>query len=290
MVLYELLAGVHAFAAETRDDLFLLINHAEPPALLAYRSDVPQGLEEVIRRCIQKVPEDRFQNIAELAIALLPFGPKRARICAERASHALWSAGLTQTRLRVGSTAPPPPDGRSSIVSGEPSIPPASRSGGSLGALLDRPEDHAHGMALHVETGPPQRRALVAGVAIAVVIAAAIAVAVVLRQPAPHAATTPPTPPATSTMRATDSVKATSAVPVTVRPPAPEIEAAPAPATTKAAEQPATDTDSPQTPPLRPIVPVAGRPQAVTQPGPDAPKPAAKPKPNATADEPDLGY
>jgi eukaryotic-like serine/threonine-protein kinase len=50
---------------------------------------VPPSLQAVIDRCLEKDPERRYQNVAELAIALLPFAPSRARLYAQRASSIL---------------------------------------------------------------------------------------------------------------------------------------------------------------------------------------------------------
>jgi hypothetical protein len=61
-----------------------------------------------VERCLQKDPAKRFQHVGLLASALLPFAPKRARICAERAISVLRDAGIAEASLRVHSTMPPP--------------------------------------------------------------------------------------------------------------------------------------------------------------------------------------
>jgi hypothetical protein len=52
---------------------------------------VPLELDRVILRCLEKDPERRYENIQELACALLPFCPSR-RSSVERVSH-LFAAG-----------------------------------------------------------------------------------------------------------------------------------------------------------------------------------------------------
>ena len=43
-----------------------------------------EGLEKVLRRCLEKSPEDRYANVAELALALARFGGDGAQRAAER--------------------------------------------------------------------------------------------------------------------------------------------------------------------------------------------------------------
>ena len=45
----------------------------------AFRPDAPPELEAVIHRCLEKKLDRRFQNVDELACALLPFAPMRPR-------------------------------------------------------------------------------------------------------------------------------------------------------------------------------------------------------------------
>ena len=70
-----------------------------PPPLNAYRSDIPEGLEAIINQCLQKERSGRYANIADLAMALAPFGPRRSRDAAERISRVLHEAGLSGTAM-----------------------------------------------------------------------------------------------------------------------------------------------------------------------------------------------
>jgi len=73
--LYELLAGVAPFDAPTVPLLCVKVLTEPPPPLRERRPDVPQGLWEVIARCLAKEREERHANVAELAAALEPFAP-----------------------------------------------------------------------------------------------------------------------------------------------------------------------------------------------------------------------
>jgi serine/threonine protein kinase len=76
-VLYELLTGRPAFERGNiiETSAAILERDAEPARSIA--PELPAGLDAVICRCLEKLPEQRYQDIAELAHALLPFAPAR---------------------------------------------------------------------------------------------------------------------------------------------------------------------------------------------------------------------
>jgi len=84
VILYELLAGVPPYDAETVPMLCVKVMQEPPPPLRAARPDVPPALEAVILRCHEKDPEQRFRHIGELAEALAPFVSGRAHLSAQR--------------------------------------------------------------------------------------------------------------------------------------------------------------------------------------------------------------
>jgi serine/threonine-protein kinase len=122
-VLFELLTGVTAFDEPSLLELSAAILEREPVPLQTLRPDASEELEHVVLRCLQKNPEDRYQNVAELAVALYPFAPRRARISAERCYHMLKNAGIVSTELDLASAYPPALSG-SRIATG--ALPPAS--------------------------------------------------------------------------------------------------------------------------------------------------------------------
>ncbi len=108
IVLYELLTALPAFQAEGVSEVFAAILEQEPLPLRELRPDVPPGLVEVLERCLRKDPDERFQNAAELAAALLPFAPARALAVAERSSSTLGTAAPHPVaRASVGSRSEP---------------------------------------------------------------------------------------------------------------------------------------------------------------------------------------
>lgn len=89
ITLYNLLTGSHPFPARVLTELCAQILQGDPAPLRATRPDVPAKLEAVILRCLQKKPDHRYANVAELAADIAEFAPPHARISAERAARVL---------------------------------------------------------------------------------------------------------------------------------------------------------------------------------------------------------
>jgi tRNA A-37 threonylcarbamoyl transferase component Bud32 len=85
VTLYRLLTGELPFGGETLTELLLEIVEANPLRPRSYRSELPEGLEAAVMRCLRKDRTERFAKVAELAQALQPFagseGPAVERIC-----------------------------------------------------------------------------------------------------------------------------------------------------------------------------------------------------------------
>lgn len=73
VVLFELLAGRVPFSADRPEGLIVAIATDSPPPLRSLRPDVPEGLETIVLRCLQKDPQQRIQSAAELGSLLRPF-------------------------------------------------------------------------------------------------------------------------------------------------------------------------------------------------------------------------
>jgi serine/threonine-protein kinase len=84
IVLHELLAGESPFEARTISELYMKIGSDPPMPVRKMRPDVPQGLEEVILRCLEKKPEQRYRDVGELCAALRPFAPEGSEISVRR--------------------------------------------------------------------------------------------------------------------------------------------------------------------------------------------------------------
>jgi serine/threonine-protein kinase len=97
VILYELLTARVPFGGEGLAELYTSIASGTPRRIA--RRDVPQGLEAVVLRCLEKSREKRFQDVAQVAKALAPFGSKSANDAAERTLKITQSA-----TARLGST------------------------------------------------------------------------------------------------------------------------------------------------------------------------------------------
>jgi Tol biopolymer transport system component len=73
-VLYEMLARRRAFGGETAVEVETAILRAEPPELAAIDPQIPPPLDRIVRRCLEKRPEDRFQAAPDVAFALEALG------------------------------------------------------------------------------------------------------------------------------------------------------------------------------------------------------------------------
>lgn len=108
-ILFELTSGKPPFYAESLPELLAQVLTDAAPSLRSVRSDVPAGLSAVVARCLEKDPAARFATVAELAVALATFGPKRSRVSVERISKVMAAAGLSTTGPGDAPETRPPP-------------------------------------------------------------------------------------------------------------------------------------------------------------------------------------
>jgi Tol biopolymer transport system component len=69
-VLFEMLTGRRAFRGTTPADTLSAILREDPTGGLTTGAELPAGLLRVVRRCLEKAPEDRFQSARDLTFAL----------------------------------------------------------------------------------------------------------------------------------------------------------------------------------------------------------------------------
>ncbi len=82
-ILYEMLAGRRAFRGETEVDTITAVLLEDPPEINLEQASVPVAFRQIVRHCLEKEPESRFQSARDLAFALdtlaNPSGPVRLR-------------------------------------------------------------------------------------------------------------------------------------------------------------------------------------------------------------------
>jgi hypothetical protein len=69
-VLYEMVSGRRAFQRDTAADTMTAILTQDPPELAGSRPDLPPALDRIIRHCLEKNPNERFQSARDVAFAL----------------------------------------------------------------------------------------------------------------------------------------------------------------------------------------------------------------------------
>ena len=110
VVMFELLTGRLPFGGPGPAQVCASVLTDEVPALSSYRSDVPPVLEFIVRRCLEKNRERRFQSVTEVSAALQAFessGPAasptdlaRPLLLEPRDEDEQSQAGLTPPRPR----------------------------------------------------------------------------------------------------------------------------------------------------------------------------------------------
>jgi len=138
-VLYEMVSGQRVFRRDTAAETMTAILKEDPPELSETAHPVSPGLERIIRRCLEKQPEQRFQSAKDLAFALEALTGTTSRTAAqaaiavppEKPAKPRWlafvaAAAVTGLALGVAITwylrpgpAPPPTFTRVSFQRGE---------------------------------------------------------------------------------------------------------------------------------------------------------------------------
>src|SRR6202166_1055192 len=106
-VLYEMLSGVRAFRRDTSAETMTAVLKDDPPELSGPVRSVSPTLERIVRRCLEKSPEQRFQSARDLSFALSALsgtetsGAARATAAAPRRAPLLLWLGLALAMVAV---------------------------------------------------------------------------------------------------------------------------------------------------------------------------------------------
>ncbi len=69
-ILYEMLSGQRAFRGDSAADTITAILTKEPPDLSQTNKEIHPGLDRLVRHCLEKNPEERFQSARDIAFDL----------------------------------------------------------------------------------------------------------------------------------------------------------------------------------------------------------------------------
>lgn len=130
IVAYELLTGVPPFDGDGVGEIFAAILEQEPPPLDRRTNAIPPELAAVVLRCIRRNPAERWEDVAQLASAIAPFGSGKYNAVVERCEQVLLrakrlevSATPAETRLVVEAIEAAALRARSSTTAGTDSAP-----------------------------------------------------------------------------------------------------------------------------------------------------------------------
>src|SRR4029077_9453373 len=73
VMLYELLGGRLPWNGETVTEICVGVINDPPPPLSTLRPGLDPQLVAIVMRCLEKVPERRWPNVAQLGAALEPY-------------------------------------------------------------------------------------------------------------------------------------------------------------------------------------------------------------------------
>ena len=118
IVMYEMLTGRTPFDGDTPVAVAMQHIQDTPIPPTQYNPNIPQVLEDIIMRCLEKVPEMRYRDGSTLARALEVLGEEEM---GEQLPSKLSSGGLkTATSASAFSTVPQRPTNNGSRVNNEP--------------------------------------------------------------------------------------------------------------------------------------------------------------------------
>ena len=78
VILYELLSGRRAFKRETNAETMAAIMRDEPPALSESERNISPGLDRIVRHCLEKDRDHRFQSARDIVFNLLEYSSSPA--------------------------------------------------------------------------------------------------------------------------------------------------------------------------------------------------------------------
>lgn len=157
-ILYELIAGVPAYAARSSSALLAMIVADPPIPLAAHAEGIAPELESVVLSCLSKNPDGRPNGIEDLVQQLLPFASEQVdgaatrvrRVMTQGAARASYGAHLTRSPRRQ-SSVPALPARASGPFYGSGTLPPLPR-------LPSFERDYARGSAPSSRSRHSQRR------------------------------------------------------------------------------------------------------------------------------------
>ncbi|MCA9623816.1 MAG: serine/threonine protein kinase [Myxococcales bacterium] len=222
VILYHLMAGARPFDEEDEGALSQAILFGEPTGLDRFVPNPPRGLAEILAKCLEKKPENRWPSVAAFAAALAPYAPTAevdGKPGAGMFTDSSWGLSVQTSGYARSDSATNVLDMSRprSVPPGRPSHRPSNRPSArpsKPGSASDRPppfvEDTSQPMV--VAGGKPERSflalaavaALVLGGALVFVVRGATDASAPVAEPAPAASVPAPPAPAPAAPKSED--------------------------------------------------------------------------------------
>jgi serine/threonine protein kinase len=120
-ILFEMLTGRPPFLGDTLPEVYSAVLNHSPPQVDTLRPGVPAGLDDIVQRCLEKNPAQRYSDVADLAEALAPYAGAMAP-AVERITRILTNPGAARARFSL-----PPGGAPAAVRRGEPDAGGAER-------------------------------------------------------------------------------------------------------------------------------------------------------------------
>jgi serine/threonine-protein kinase len=136
-VLYEMLEGRRPFEAESFSEMCVKVAVDPPGAMI----NTPLALQQVVLRCLEKAPEQRYPSMADLAGDLVPFSqdPHQAQVLVERMSRTLRRSQVVEWNPSQSGVSGPVRVHRSVERPAEPAAIDLAASGAAIPAPIPSP-------------------------------------------------------------------------------------------------------------------------------------------------------
>jgi eukaryotic-like serine/threonine-protein kinase len=102
VVLYELIAGTRPFTGETQANLVASILKEEPRPLFEMQPRTPRGLAEVVRTCLEKDPDKRWQSARDVRHALRLMAAQRPPSIPSRSVRVWQGLAVLMAAIAIG--------------------------------------------------------------------------------------------------------------------------------------------------------------------------------------------
>jgi serine/threonine protein kinase len=143
-MLYEVLSGRRAFSGASSIDTLHKILHDDPAPLRDFTADLPPELQRIVRKCLAKEPDERYQSAKDLAIDLrslrrdIDSSPRTASDAASKPknSKAIIAAVIAVVVLAIAIAIPLFRKRTPAVPSAPMSITRLTASGNVIGATL----------------------------------------------------------------------------------------------------------------------------------------------------------